>query len=401
MQKWKRLGMALIASELFLGVSQAAAGGKIGIDDTKWISLGLGGRTSFATKEDAAPSGDNWSTDFNIDNARIYIGGQVHKYLKFELNTDCAFCGNSGLEEFVLLDAIAKIELTPWFNVWAGRLLVPAERQELNGPFYSSTHDAYKTPFYPSDFSVDFGAGGAGVYARDHGMNVWGAVAPEGALQYVFGVFAGLQSSSDSGPNQEDNPLFAGRVAYNFLSVEQNPGYYTSGGYFGGAGDILTLAAAFQYQEDGSGSKLNPGDFFGFSSDLLFEKPVSGVGTFTVNGEYKYFSADYDEAAFTDGTGVFPMFDGNSFSLAALYLLPEPTGIGTFQPYVRYTGVYPDGSSDRDEFEAGVNYVIDGYNARLAAFYQYGDIATKGLNYAPGAAGNEISAFKLAIQLQI
>jgi len=77
-----------------LGVSQVEAGGKITIDDTKWISVGLGGRTSFALKEDAAPSGKDWSNDFNIDNARIYIGGQVHKYLKFELNTDCAFCGN-------------------------------------------------------------------------------------------------------------------------------------------------------------------------------------------------------------------------------------------------------------------------------------------------------------------
>jgi len=37
----------------------------------------------------------------------------------------------------------------------------------------------------------------------------------------------------------------------------------------------------------------------------------------------------------------------------------------------------------------------------VALFYQYGDIATKGLNYAPGAAGSKVSAIKLAIQLQI
>jgi hypothetical protein len=34
-------------------------------------------------------------------------------------------------------------------------------------------------------------------------------------------------------------------------------------------------------------------------------------------------------------------------------------------------------------------------------FYQHGDIATKGLNYAPGASGDEVGAFKLAIQLQL
>jgi hypothetical protein len=319
------------------------------------------------------------------------------------------FCGNSGSgpahEEYVLLDAIAKFEITPMFNIWAGRLLVPAERQEMNGPFYSPTYDAFKTPFHPSDFSVDFGSGGAGVYARDHGVNIWGAAGPEGALQYVFGIFGGLQS----GANQKDNPLIAGRVAYNFLNVEQNPGYYTSGTYYGSAGDVLTVAGSFQYQKNGSGSKDNPGDFFGISADVLFEKVVGDMGVFTFNGEYKRFDSDYDSAAFgmnpidsgDDDPGLFAMFDGHSMSLTALHLLPMKIGIGQFQPYVRYTGIYANGSADRDEVEGGVNYIIDGHNARVSLFYQYGDIATKGLDYSPGASGNNVSAIKLALQIQI
>src|SRR5262245_30829761 len=136
MRGWNRLGLVLLVSEILV-TSEVHAGGKIAIDETKWISVGLGGRASIAAIEDAAPNGGDWSKDFNLDNARIYLNGQVHKYLKFELNTECIFCGNSSLREFHLLDAIAKVELTPWFNIWAGRLLVPAERQEMNGPFYS------------------------------------------------------------------------------------------------------------------------------------------------------------------------------------------------------------------------------------------------------------------------
>lgn len=388
------LGMVLVAP------LSAQVGGKVAIDDTKWISLGIGGRAAYSAVEDASPNGDDFTNDFTINNARIYINGQVHEYLKFEFNTECVFCGNSSLEEFALLDAIAKVELSPYFNIWAGRLLVPAERQELNGPFYSSTFDAYKTPFYSSDFSVDFGAGGAGVYARDQGINIWGAAGPDGAFQYVFGVFQGLQSSSTAGPNQDDNPLFAGRVAYNFLSVEKNPGYYTSGTYYGKGGDILTLAAAFQYQEDGAGSLANPGDFLGISADAIFEKVFEGAGVFTFNGEYKYFDADYDVAAFGD-PDAFTMFDGNSFSVVGLWLFEPKVWIGQFQPYFRYTGVYANRSSDREEYEAGVNYVIDGHNARISFFYQYGDIATKGLNYAPTATGDKVSALKLAFQIQI
>ncbi|MCG8589012.1 MAG: hypothetical protein MJE66_06945, partial [Proteobacteria bacterium] len=268
----------MAAAALLVFAPNAHAGGKISIDETKWISLGVGLRTSFETVEDAAANGTSWSKDFDIDNARLYVNGQVHKYLKFEVNTDCVFCGSSSLEEFALLDAIAKIEISDYFNIWAGRLLVPADRMEMNGPFYSNTYDAFKTPFFPSDFSVDFGTGGAGVYGRDHGINIWGAAGPGGALQYVFGVFEGLQSSGGAGPNRHDKPLYAARIAHNFLNGEDNPGYYTSGTYYGKAGNVLTLAAAVQYQEDGSGSRANPGDFVGFVTDLLREVPFEGAG---------------------------------------------------------------------------------------------------------------------------
>ncbi|MCG2635082.1 MAG: hypothetical protein J4A00_09280, partial [Gammaproteobacteria bacterium] len=228
---WKQPTRVLAGCGLLLAAAATQAGGKIAIDDVKWISVGAGARSSFATVEDAAPTGSDWSNDFNLDSARIYLNGQIHENIKFELNTECVFCGNSALEELVVLDAVAKFEFSPILNIWAGRVLVPAERQEMNGPYYSTTYDAYKTPFYSADFSVDFGTGGAGVYNRDHGVNLWGATGPEGALQYVLGVFNGLESTAGMGSNQDDNLLYAGRIAYNFLSVEKNPGYYTSGTY--------------------------------------------------------------------------------------------------------------------------------------------------------------------------
>ncbi len=400
MTKYKGPVSVLLAGGLLLGAAVANAGGKIAIDDTKWISIGAGARGSFTAMEDNAPNGD-WGTDFNADNARIYINGQIHQYIKFELNTECVFCGNSALEEFVLLDAIAKFEINPMFNIWAGRLLAPAERQELNGPFYSTTYDAYKTPFVSSDFSVDFGTGGAGVYARDHGVNVWGAAGPGGALQYVFGVFNGLESGAGFGPNQDDNLMYAGRVAYNFLSVEKNPGYYTSGTYYGTAGDIFTVAMAFQYQEDGAGSFLNAGDYRALIADVIYEKVLANKGVFTFNGEYKNFDSDYNVAAFAD-PDCFCQFDGDAFSVVGLYMFPQMVGIGKFQPYIRYSEINPDNSADRDEIEGGVNYIIDGHNARVSLFYQHGDIASKGLtNFAPTAAGGNIDAVKLAFQLQL
>ena len=379
----------------------AFAGAKISIDDTKWISVGAGIRTSFRATEDAAPSGSDWSNDFDLNNARLYVNGQVHKYLKFEFNTECVFCGNNSLESYALLDAIVKVELNQYFNVWAGRLIVPGERQEMNGPFYSSTFDPYQTPFVSSDFSVNHGAGGAGVYARDQGVNIWGALGKDREFQYVLGIFQGLQSTNTTGPNSDDNPLVAGRFAYNFLNVESNPGYYTSGTYYGGAGDIFTVAGSFQWQKDGAGSRANPGDYLALMVDVLGEKVFEDVGVLTFNGEYKYFDSDDGSAAFAD-VDNFAMFSGDAFSVALLYMIDREIGIGKFQPYAKFSAVFPDHSSKRDEVEAGINYIIDGHNASISLFYRYGDIQTKGLNYAPtGVTGKEVSSVVLGIQIQI
>lgn len=396
----------LFAVLLVLAASVAAttpafAGAKISIDDTKWISVGAGIRTSFRTTEDAAPSSSDWSNDFDLNNARLYLNGQVHEYVKFEFNTECVFCGNSDRESYALLDAIVKVELNQYFNVWAGRLIVPGERQEMNGPYYSSTFDPYQTPFVSSDFSTKHGAGGAGVYARDQGVNIWGALGENREFQYVLGVFQGLQSTDTDGPNSDDNPLIAGRFAYNFLNVESNPGYYTSGTYYGEAGDIFTVAGSFQWQKDGAGSRANPGDYLALMVDVLGEKVFEDVGVLTFNGEYKYFDSDYDSAAFLDDDN-FGMFSGDAFSVALLYMIDREIGIGKLQPYAKFSAVLPDHSSNRDEVEAGINYIIDGHNASISLFYQYGDIQTKGLNYAPtGVTDKEVSSVVLGIQIQI
>ena len=391
----RSVGRAVLLGVLLAGLlwsPNANAGMTYKIDDVRSFSAGVGIRGSFSTVEEAAPSNDDWSNDFNLDNARIYLSGTILDWLKVELNTECTFCG-SDIQDFVVLDAITKFELSPYFNIWAGRLLVPSERVEMDGPYYGNVYENYKTPLYPSDFSVDFGTGGAGVYARDHGVNIWGNA---GKMKYVFGVFNGLQG----GANDTDNLLWATRIAYQFLDIEDNPAYYTSSTYYGAA-DVLTLGFALQYQENGAGSSANPGDFLGWSVDLLFEKPLGDAGVFTFEGEYKDFDSDYSSAAFGDADN-FGMFDGNAYTGTALYLLPEATGPGKLQPYLRYTNIDPSDSSSREEYEAGLNYIISGHNAKVSLFYQYGDLATKSLvNFAPGVDGDKVSAIKLGVQLQI
>jgi len=85
--KQHAVGLLLLA--IVLIAPQVYAGAKIEIDDTKWISIGAGLRTSYSSVEDAAPSGSDSSNDFSLNNIRLYMNGQIHKYINFEFNTEC------------------------------------------------------------------------------------------------------------------------------------------------------------------------------------------------------------------------------------------------------------------------------------------------------------------------
>ncbi len=421
------VAVALVAGMSAVTLPSAYAGGKIAIDDTKWISLGMGMRGGYNAIQDQSANTFDYSNAFSIYNLRLYIAGQVHEYIKFAINTECFNCfiggGASdfgGNSQIGLLDAIAKFEFNKYVNLWAGRTLANTERGELNGPFYHATFEGFKTPFFPQDFSGNFpggflgasalggGVGQAGLYGRDNGVVFWGELGvpqpwgTDGQLQYSVGVFTGLRNTVAVGPNQSDSASWAGRLTYNFLNPERNPGYYTSGTYYGGAGDILAIAVGVNHQADGAGSFNSRSDFTGLVTDILFEKVLdNNMGVLTFNGEYKRFWANYSALAFADPTGCFCMFRGQSWTLYGLYLIPHKVGIGRFQPYGRFTSVQPTSSTKRTEIEGGVNYVIDGHNARISAFYQHGDLFTKGLNYAPNALGKTVDKFTVAFQLQI
>ena len=397
--RFAALSAALALSTAYAPPSRAGATFKI--DDTKWISIGAGLRTSFRATEKGAPNSGRWSNDFNLDNIRLYINAQIHQYLKLEFNTDCQTCNNGG--EVRVLDAIAKVEYDPLINLWMGRMLVPAERREMNGPFFSAVYDMFRvgTPFEPADYNLTITTNGnsAGSYGRDDGATIWGAVY-EQRFQYAIGFFRGLRN----GANRDGNILFAQRFAYNFLDVEKNPGYYASGSYYGKGGDILTLAVSNQYQEDGAGTRSDPGNFRGTTVDVLYEQNFDGgkAGVLTFNGEYKnYGITGYGIQSRQSSLPGFALFEGSAFDVSAMYLLPQPVWIGRFQPYLRYVEAMPINSSDRNNWEAGVNYVIDGHNARISLIYNYSDMFTKGLDYTPAASGNHVSSFTLGFQLQI
>ncbi|MES3007761.1 MAG: porin [Pseudomonadota bacterium] len=376
----RKLITAFTVTGALLGATGAWAGGTIEFGENQSISVGAGMRSAFSSVENAAPGGDD-STDFDVQSMRLYVGGQMHEKVKFTFNTECTGCGGGGRDVSVL-DAIVQMEFSPEFNVWLGRMLTPADRIEMNGPYYALSWNQYTVPLLPSDQ-----LGQAGLFGRDDGATVWGTL---GKFQYAIGAFDGVEG----GPNVDDSVLFSGRVAYNFLNMEGNPAYYTSSTYFGGAGDVFTVGLSFQSQSDGTGTAASPGDFSAVIFDALFEKPLASGDVITIEGEYKSFDADLSLAALASPT-CFCLFDGEASFVTAGYMFSQPAGMGKFQPYLRFTSNEPDGTPDSDLFEAGLNYVISGHNLRFNLNYTSGDANIT------GARGPDVDAFSLGVQIQI
>lgn len=366
------------AFALLLTSMPAFAGTTIEVGENSSITIGAGMRIGATMVEDASPDGDSWSTDFDAQSMRLYLGAQINDFIKFTFNTEEIF--SDGPVD--VLDAIAQFEFSPEFNLWVGRMLTPADRIEMNGPYYALTWNQYTQPLYPSDQGGD-----AGTYGRDDGVTVWGTL---DKFQYAIGAFDGVQGIG----NSDDDVLVAARFAYNFLNMEANPAYYTSSTYYGGIGNVFTLGLSLQAQDGGTGNAAFSGDFDGFTVDMLSETVIDGGAVLTVEAEYKDFDADYTVASGPVGGGCFCLFDGESSFISAGYLLPEATGPGKFQPYVRFVSNDPSDASSSDLTEIGVNYVISGHNARLNFNYASGDANISGY------PGPDVDSFSFGVQLQ-
>src|SRR5581483_4105521 len=83
------------------------------------VTVGAGLRTEFETTK---PSGGDYTNQFLLDDIRLYVNGPVMKDVKFMFNTDY----DGATNHVGVLDAVARIEISPELNFWAGRFLPPS-----------------------------------------------------------------------------------------------------------------------------------------------------------------------------------------------------------------------------------------------------------------------------------
>ena len=336
-------------------------------DGDRWMKFGAGLRASYQTTSDS--SLDARGGDIALEDMRLYTLTQVHKNIVFEFNTevrskadnDPSDYTDNSFHDMYVLDARATLTVQG-FDIWFGKFLPPSERSNLDGPYFLNVWDfPLATSPYPA-----IAAG------RDQGVMIYKEY-EGGKFKWAYGAFEGRKNAtnSDTNPDENDNFQHGFRATYNFWAPE--PGYYTTSAYYG-AKDVLAVAFVARYEEDGAGTGLTnttQGDYFGWSVDVLMEKKLSSGAV--VNLEASYYDTDTDDI--DDGS----ITQGNAYRMLASYMLPNKVGWGKFQPYVRYQHASQDqcagancGSTDfgtRGIMEGGLNYIIDGHNAKIMSSY--------------------------------
>jgi hypothetical protein len=312
------------------------------------ITLGAGMQTGFVHTT-AKGSGKD-ADSFKLDSLRLYINGTVMDKVNMTVNTE--YTSDNNVE---VMDAIARFEFSPAFNIWAGRFLPPADRANLYGSYYANEWNPYAdgvADFYPS---VAVG--------RDNGVAYWGQF---GIFKFSLGAFDG--PSLHTAVKRPDNVLGAARVQVDFWDPE--PGYYQNATYYGEK-NVLALGIAGQTQDSTNS----------YSIDGLLERKLGNLGTVTIETEY-----ESDEGLIFKSDGWYGL---------GSYLFPQVVGVGRFQVLGKYSEKNTKLATSTPKTkttELNFNYIIKTFNARVGAYYLDSN--------SPGSAV-DVTQYGIKLQLQM
>ena len=73
------------------------------------------------------------------------------------------------------------------------------------------------------------------------------------------------------------------------------------------------------------------------------------------------------------------------------YLLGAKAGSGKLQPHFRYQSLDLTGAAERARYDVGMNYILDGHNARMSFIYAKDN----------NGAAKDTNIFRIGLQLQI
>lgn len=345
----------------------------INFGDDQSATFGLGLRTSYQSDNGTGqPNGQS----INVDNLWLYSNFTFSKTVKATFDATANTQGNNN--SLSVLDAYIQIEPTQSFNLWVGRLLPAADRADMEGPFYITS---WNYPGVSSVYKEQY------LFGRDQGATFWGIVGSD-RLTYAIGAYQGMGKNAGNfnqyqGGGGSSDLMYTARLNYNFWDTKVDPAYFASQSYYG-THDVLALGLAGMTQKSGTLTTTGTAGYTAYNVDFIMEKKVNDGGAVTLSGAYYKVSTQntldnyVPLGAAIGGTWGGPAFQGISYIGTVAYLFPQKLGYGKVQPYVQHQDFTPDsfdtGAGAGQTFrtiqnEYGINYVINGANAKLTVAY--------------------------------
>jgi hypothetical protein len=311
--------------------------------------------------------------------ADLYMTGQLNRMWKWLLAvTSNDYGGTAGALSTIpvsILDAIAGFTPLPEFQIYAGRLLVMADRYAPSGPW---SMDEW---FYPGFFvGTPPAVPKAGPSGRDMGVVAWGAPLG-GHVKYYLGAYQ-LQDPALS-------PLLSGRVQVSLLSRE--PGWFQRTTYYGER-DLVAIGIGGQIQNNGSVMAMPPAmagmtpppalldDYREVNADLIVEKRFGGLGALSLEGAYYNFQGTYQPWKW-------------SMVAAIAYNSPILTGIGQLRPSFRFQQAEAKQVTAAGEsfdptrvYDAQLTYSVMQWYAHVVVNYRHYDVVYASTSAAAPAA---------------
>jgi phosphate-selective porin OprO and OprP len=309
----------------------------------------------------ANPSDNEWKDQFLIRRARLKFGGFVYDprlTYKIELGLSNRDIGGEPIKQQnfannIILDAVAKWNFLPGWELWAGQTKLPGNRERV---ISSQQLQFVDRSLLNSRFNIDRDAG----LQLHHESSIGNVVLRQAA-------------AVSNGEGRDYTELNAGGYDYTFRGEILPFGEFTSNGDYSGS-DLsreqtpkLSIGATYDYNDDASRARGQLGNFLSDTRNLR---------TVFVDAMFKYrgFSAmaEYANKKATDGPVVSLTPEGNiketfttgtATNVQAGYLFKN-----NWEVAARYTDYNPTaitGAKAENHYTLGLSKYIVGHSLKV------------------------------------
>lgn len=298
---------------------------------------------------------------FLIRRARLKFEGFAYSpklEYKIELGLSNSDIGNdnptmSNNADNIILDAVAKWNFAPGWELWVGQTKLPGNRERI---ISSQKMQFVDRSLLNSRFNIDRDAG----LQLHHGHNIGNTL-----IREVVSVSMG--EGRDITVNNAGGYDYTAKVEVFPFGDFEGDGAYVGSDIYREETPKLAIAAAYDFNDEASRSRGQLGDFLSDTRDLhtFFADAMFKYRGFSAMAEYANSTApDGPVVLRSDEGDVLETFvTGNAFNIQAGYLLPTNWEIAG-----RYTTYNPEQATNlrpQEQYTLGVSKYIVGHSLKV------------------------------------